>query len=165
MEALSVSVLLPILPILTNCVEDLFRGCVQPLGFLFLQVAENGAARSLGPEMNVRGLPSHGAEQALFLALGLQGRDLDAAAMRAEAADDPVSAELHEGIDAAHGTTEDGLIQNFRWTATVLRPIASGRHHGFGLACDFGAVPIGDRNVTLAAQAAHTGHSMRDAVV
>ena len=82
--------------------------------FLFIEMAKDGLARGWGAEMDVGGFPSHGVEQTQFGIGATQGGEFDAGAVRAEAADDPASAQLDERIGTTDGAVDDGLVENFR---------------------------------------------------
>src|SRR5580692_2976280 len=127
-------------------------------------MAEDDFARGAGAEVDVGGLPSHGVEQAKFLTLRFQINEFDARAVRAEAAHDPASAKLHEGVETAHGTPDDGLIENFRRPFVFLGPITSGRDERLGFARDLAALPFGDSNIALMPEAAQSGDAASDAI-
>ena len=76
-----VAFFLPDFPIGTYGLEHGFGGVVQPLGFLFVDVAKDGFAGGWGAEMDVGGFPSHGVEQAKFDVGGAQGGEQDAGAV------------------------------------------------------------------------------------
>ncbi len=104
---------LPHIPIGADGLEHGFGGVVQPLRFLFGDVAEDCFAGGWSAEMNVGGFPSHGVKQAKLGIGGAQGCEFDARTEWAEAADDPASAKLDEGIGTADGAIDDGLVEDF----------------------------------------------------
>ena len=77
--------------------------------------------------------------------------------MRAEAADDPASAQLNKGIGTTHRPADDRLIQNLGRALVILGPVAGGRDQGFGFAGDSAAVPVGDGDIARVPQAAQAG--------
>ncbi len=144
-------------------------GVVQPLPFLSIQMAEDRFARRGRTEVDVRGFPSHGVEQAKFGIGAAQRSEFDAAAMGAEAANDPASAQLDERIGTADGAVDDGLVEDFGGTFAPLslktvRPTIGGRHERLGFAGDAAAVPIGDGHVAGVAEAAESGGAVREAI-
>ena len=153
---------------------------MQPLSFLFIEMAENEFARGWSAEMNIRGFPSHGVQQAQLGIGRTQGCEFDARAMRSEAACDPASAQLHERIGTAHGLVEEDLVKNFggafvrlRFTLTsvnlpsavfisfnALCPMRSGGDERFGFASDAASMPVGDANVAGVAKAAESSNAV-----
>src|SRR5580704_16858087 len=128
----SVTFLLPNFPIRTDRLEHGFGGVVQPLSFLFVDMAEYEFAGRRGAEMDVGGFPSHGVEQAEFGVGGAQGGEFDAGAERTQAAHDPATAQLEEGIGTADGAVDDGLVEDFGWGVVpfrfkILRPVRGRR--------------------------------------
>src|ERR1700682_442078 len=104
-----ITFLLPDLPIGAGGLEHGFGCLVQPLPFLFGQMAEDRFASRRGAEMDVGGFPSHSVQETEFDVGSPQGAEFYAGTMRAEAADDPVPTQLDKGIRAADGTIDDGL--------------------------------------------------------
>src|SRR5271168_847739 len=89
--------------------------------------------------------------------------------MRTEAADDPATAELHEGVGTADGAIDDGLVKDFGGAIVVvgfdgLGPVGGGRDEGFGFAGDASAVPVGDGEVAGVAEAAESGGAVGEAI-
>ena len=148
--------------------EHGFGGVVQPFPFLFGDMAEDEFAGGWGAKMDVGGFPSHGVEQAEFGVGGTQGGKLDAGAVGGEAAHDPASAQLDEGIGTADGAVDDGLVKDFAGAVVLLslkivRPVGSGRDQGFGFAGSAAAMPIGDGDVASVAEAAESGNAVGEA--
>ena len=71
------------MPVGADGLEHCFGGVVQPLGFLFVDVAEDGFAGGGSAEVDVGGFPSHGVEEAEFVIGGAQGGEQDAGAVGA----------------------------------------------------------------------------------
>ena len=86
---------------------------MQPPAFLFLNVGKNGFASVRRSEVYVCGFPPHGVQQAHFFTGRFQGCKFDTRTVRAEAADNPMTAELNEGVGTTNCTTDDCLVQNF----------------------------------------------------
>ena len=149
--------------------EHGFGGVVQPLPFLFIEMAEDGFAGGLSAEMDVGGFPSHGVQEAEFGVGGAQGGEFDAGAVGTEAADDPASAQLDEGIGTADGAGDDGLVEDLSRAAVVLRikalsPVGGGRDQGFGFAGNAAAVPVGDGYIAGVAETAESGDAVRETI-
>ena len=117
-----VALFLPDFPIGADGLEHGFGGVVQPLRFLLVEMAEDEFAGGWSAEMDVGGFPSHGVEQAKFGVGGAQGCEFDAGAVRAEAANDPASAQLDERIGTADGAVDDGLVEDFGGAVVALEP-------------------------------------------
>jgi len=168
-----VAFFLPDFPVGADGLEHGFGGLVQPLSFLFREMMEDGFARGFRTQMDVGGFPSHGVEQAEFSFGGAQGSEFDAGAEGAEAADDPASAQLNEGIGTADGVIDDGLIKDFGGALLLrlmlpnlkaLSPMGRRRDEGFGFAGDASAMPVGDGDVARVAETAEAGNAVREAV-
>ena len=164
-----VSLLLPELPVFTNSFEHGFRGMVQPLSFLLMEMAEDSFTRRWSTQVDVGGFKSHGMEQSEFSTRAAQGREFNARTVRAQAPDNPASAQLDEGIGTSDSTVDDGLVENFGGTfllfgADAFGPAIRRLDKRFGLAGDASAVPIGEGNVAGMAQAAKSGHAVGEAV-
>src|SRR5580692_10528152 len=84
--------------------------------------------------------------------------------MRAEAANDPAAPQLHKGVGAAHGMSDDRLVENLRGSGMIAGPIAGGGHQGFGFASDAATVPFGNRDETLMSEAAESSNAVDHAV-
>jgi len=156
---------------------------VQPLPFLFSKMAEDRLASGWSAEVDIARLPSHGVEKAKLGIGRAQRRQFDAGAMRAEAANDPASAQLYEGIGAADRAVNDGLVENFSWAFVLQRTIFAGIafsstillsvgtlspmggrwNQGFRFAGDAATVPVGDGDVAGVAEAAKSGGAMGQA--
>src|SRR5882762_4456379 len=89
-----VTFLLTDLPIGAGGLEHGFGCLVQPLPFLFGQMAENRFASRRGSEMDIRSFPSHRVQETEFEVGSPQGAEFYAGTMRAETADDPMPAQL-----------------------------------------------------------------------
>src|SRR5271154_6056052 len=99
----------------------------------------------------------------------MEGRQFDAGAVGAEAADDPAAAELDEGVGTADGAVDDGLVEDFGGAAVFIGgdavgPVGGGWDQGFGFAGDASAVPVGDGYVASVAEAAESGGAVGQAV-
>src|SRR5580658_501684 len=116
-----VTFLLPNFPIRTDRLEHGFGGVVQPLSLLFFDVAEDEFAGRRGAEMDVGGFPAHRVEQAELGVGGAQGGEFDTGAERTQAAYDPATAQLDEGIGTADGAVDDGLVEDFGWGIVPFR--------------------------------------------
>ena len=176
-SVLSVAFFLPHLPIFADCVQHPFRGFVQPPRLLPLHVAENRLAGGSCPQMDVRGLPSHGVEQAELGIGGAKGCEFDARAEWAEAAHDPASAKLDEGIGAPDGSVDDGLVEDFGGAFDLgavfsglfllniwaLSPVRGRWNESFGFASDAASMPVGDGDVSGVAEAAESGSAVSEA--
>jgi len=99
---------------------------VQPLAFLFVEMAEDEFARGWSAEVDVGGFPSHGVEQAEFGIGSTQGSEFDAGAVRTETASDPASAQLDERIGTANGPIDDDLVEDFGRAFVRLRLTLAG---------------------------------------
>src|ERR1700678_3535755 len=160
----AIAFFLPDVPIGADRFKGSFSGVVQPLAFLFLQVTENGLARAWGAEMDVCGFPAHGVDDAKLGVGTAQGCEFDAAAQRAEAADDPASAQLDKGIGGTDGAVDDGLIENFRGSFLILCPACGGLDQRFGFPCDASAVPVGDGNKACVTETSESGGTVGEAI-
>ena len=168
---------LPHVPIGAGGLEHGFGGVVQPLWFLFGDVAEDCFAGGWSAEMNVGGFPSHGVEQAELGIGGAKGCEFDARAERAETAHDPASAKLDEGIGAADGAIDDGLVEDFGGAFDLgavfsglfllniwaLSPVRGRWNESFGFASDAASMPVGDGDVSGVAEAAESGSAVSEA--
>src|SRR5579859_7202897 len=109
--------------------------------------------------MDIRGLPSHGTEEAQFFAGGAQRDQFDTRTMRAQPAHNPATAQLHKRIGTSNSASDDRLIKDFRRSLMVLRPITGGGDEGFGLAGNPAAAPVSDGHIALMAQTAKPGNA------
>ena len=113
--------------------------------------------------MDVGSLPSHRVEKVKRRRRLTHGHDFDAGTVRAEAANDPAAAQLHKRVGTTNGATDDGLVENFRWSGVIAGPVAGGGNQSFGFAGDASAVPLGDGDETLVPEAAESSNAVRNA--
>ena len=95
---------------------------MKPLPFLLFEMSHDQFARSWSTEMNVGGFPPHGVQKTEFSIGSTQRSQLNAGAVRCEAANDPASPKLDERIGTANGTIDDGLVKNLGWAFVMLGP-------------------------------------------
>jgi hypothetical protein len=137
---------------------------MQPLAFLFSDMAEDKFARRWSGEMDVGGLPAHGVEKAKFSIGCAQRSEIDAGAVRGETTNDPASAQLDERIGTTHGTVDDGLVKDFRGAVVVLSPGSSRRDQSLGLARDAATVKVGYSDIARMAETAESGNAVSESI-
>ncbi len=157
------------MPVVADGLEHLFGGLVQPLWFLFVDVAEDRLASGWRAQVDVGGFVSHGIEETKFVIGGAQGGEQDAGAVGGEAADNPAAAELDEMIGTADCAVDDGLVEDFGGPAIpicfdALSPVRGRRDQSFGFAGDAATAPVSDGYVTGVAEAAESGNAVSEAI-
>ena len=119
-----------------------FRCAEQPFFRLLDKMALNVVNNLGAAKMHVSCFPAHRPQQAqtiFFICRRLQ-RDRDA--VRGQTPQDPLAAQLHIRIPAAHGLREDCLIQDFRRPRLFDCPQPGGRNQRFGFTRDLAALPL-----------------------
>src|ERR1700733_6947610 len=137
---------------------------VQPLSFLFVDMAQNRFAGRCSAEMDVGGFPSHSPEQSEFDVRCAQGSEFNTRAVRGQAANDPAPTQLEKRIRAAHGAVDDGLVKDISGPFVVLRPPCRRLDERFGFSGDVSAMPVGNGDIAGMTETAKSGNAVRQTI-
>ncbi|OLC98396.1 MAG: hypothetical protein AUH86_05140 [Acidobacteria bacterium 13_1_40CM_4_58_4] len=108
---------------------------------------------------------SHSKKQSQLVTVCRQNAQFNTGTVRRQPPDDPVTAQVYEGIRIAYCSADDRLVHDFCRAFLSSRPVNGGRYQGLGFACDSSPVALGDGDQAQMPQAPQAGDTPRDPVI